>query len=197
LRSASVLALCARASSVSLVFCAPSCVAATSSLKAWTRALGLPRGKLHGVADSGALFLTLPPPPSPYANAPPPPPPPPPKADDTPLIIKYSSSSAAGGGDAHACPYGGEYRGVLLTPVLADAAVRQYGYLPLRLFDDDAGDDDEGGDAGLGGTVRTGRTASPTQARAAVKARSGSAGPGGRRPPLSGATKGGRSAKGK
>jgi hypothetical protein len=181
--------MCARASSVSLVFCAPSTPAATSSLKAWTRALGLPRGKLHGViADGLNATLGAPPaPPSPYANTPPPPAEPstPPKAAEEaacPLIIKYGS---AAGGDAHGCAYGGDYRGVLLTPVLADAAVRQYGYLPLRLFDDEGdGDDDEGGDAGLGATVRAVRTASPQTQRAAGKARSGSAGPGARRPPL-------------
>ena len=49
------------------------------------------------------------------------------------VFIKYNSAS----GDAFASPYGGDARGVLFTPGLPDGAFRQYGYLPLRLFDDE------------------------------------------------------------
>ena len=49
------------------------------------------------------------------------------------MFIKYNSAS----GDAFASPYGGDARGVLFTPGLPDGAFRQYGYLPLRLFEDE------------------------------------------------------------
>ena len=47
------------------------------------------------------------------------------------MFIKYNSAS----GDAFASGYGGEARGVLFTPGLPDGAFRQYGYLPLGLFE--------------------------------------------------------------
>ena len=51
------------------------------------------------------------------------------------MFIKYNSAS----GDAFASPYGGGARGVLFTPALADGAFRQYGYLPLALFENAPG----------------------------------------------------------
>ncbi len=72
-------------------------------------ALGLPRGKLHGIDAKASA-----------------------KEKASPVIIKFTSAE----GDAHATAYGGEYRGVLLTPSLPDVQIRQFGYLPLELWAD-------------------------------------------------------------
>ena len=91
----------------SLVICAANPRDGAAALKAWTYTLGLPRGKLHGMPAAGT------------------------SAANAPLSIRYSS----GDGGAHASGYGGDYRGVLLSPALQDSGFRQYGYLPLTLFE--------------------------------------------------------------
>lgn len=91
----------------SLVICTASPRDGAAALKAWTYTLGLPRGKLHGMPAAGS------------------------SAASAPLSIRYSSAD----GGAHASSYGGDYRGVLLSPALPDSGFRQYGYLPLLLFE--------------------------------------------------------------
>ena len=104
----STRALASRASRVMLGVCASSADEGLSTLKSWTAELGLPKGKLHGMDRDGVPID-------------------PPKGA---VFIKYNSLS----GDAYISGYGGEYRGVLFTPELADAAFRQYGYLPLDVL---------------------------------------------------------------
>ena len=120
-----------------LGICAPDAAGAVAALKAWTSALGLPRRLLHGMDTAGVpvpmegcvavacmlrclrLFTRAA---FPYS-----------RALFRAVFIKYNSAS----GDAFASPYGGDARGVLFTPGLPDGAFRQYGYLPLRLFEDE------------------------------------------------------------
>jgi hypothetical protein len=104
----STRALASRASRVMLGVCASDAAEGLSTLKSWTSELGLPRGKLHGMDRDGVPID-------------------PPKGA---VFIKYNSLS----GDAYISGYGGDYRGVLFTPELADAAFRQYGYLPLDVL---------------------------------------------------------------
>jgi len=91
-----------------LGLCASDCTEGVKALQAWTNALGLPRRTLHGM-DTDGVPTQLP----------------------GPVFIKYNSAS----GDAHLSGYAGEARGVLFTPGLPDGAFRQYGYLPVQLFD--------------------------------------------------------------
>ncbi len=91
-----------------LGICAADAPAGIAALKAWTGALGLPRRLLHGLDTQGV-----------------------PVALEGPVFIKYNSAS----GDAFASGYGGDARGVLFTPGLPDGAFRQYGYLPLAMFE--------------------------------------------------------------
>jgi hypothetical protein len=89
--------------------CAESGAKGIEALKLWTEELNLPKGKLHGLDDNGH------PKPIPTNS----------------VFIKYNSLS----GDAFCSEYLGEFRGVLFTPEINDGVFRQYGYLPIELFD--------------------------------------------------------------
>mmetsp|Transcript_28584 Transcript_28584/g.91096 ORF Transcript_28584/g.91096 Transcript_28584/m.91096 type:complete len:202 (+) Transcript_28584:297-902(+) len=104
---AACVALAAASERVMLGVCGPTQGAGVDALKGWVPALGLPKGRLHGMDKAGV--------PIDMAGA---------------VFIKYNSIS----GDADLSGYGGLYRGVLFTPQLPDGEFRQYGYLPLGLF---------------------------------------------------------------
>jgi len=103
------LCLAAEASHIMMGICASNQAQGLQALKGWTRDLGLPKGKLHGMDQVG-------------------------KPVNIPgaVFIKYNSTS----GDAFISGYAGEYRGVLYTPQLVDGVFRQYGYLPLNLLEE-------------------------------------------------------------
>eukprot|EP00976_Prorocentrum_cordatum_P093423 1189354-Prorocentrum_minimum.AAC.7 len=105
---AATLALAANASHVMAGVCASDQQSGLRALKSWTAALGLPKGRLHGM-DLNGKPITIP----------------------GAVYIKYNSAS----GDAVISGYAGEYRGVLFTPQLPDGEFRQYGYLPLGLHE--------------------------------------------------------------
>lgn len=104
---AATVALCGNSLQIMFGVCAPSQRSGLQALKEWTAGLGLPKGRLHGMDNEGRPLELV-----------------------GSVYIKYNSQS----GDAHISGYAGHYRGVLFTPVLADGAFRQYGYLPLNLF---------------------------------------------------------------
>lgn len=103
-------ALASSSLSVMMGICAPSAADGVTTLKEWVSGMGLPRGRLHGMDNNGVAI--------PVKGA---------------VFIKYNSAS----GDADLSGYTGGFRGVLLTPTLADGAFRQYGYLPLSTFHED------------------------------------------------------------
>lgn len=113
LRDATV-AMCARATHATLGICAASASEGVQALKGYVSQLGLPRGRLHGMDVNGVAIRV-----------------------DGPVFIKYNSNT----GDADLSGYAGQYRGVLFTPMLADGVFRQYGYLPLFLFDEEGKDE--------------------------------------------------------
>lgn len=112
LRDATV-AMCARATHATLGICAASASDGVQTLKGYVSQLGLPRGRLHGMDVNGVAVQV-----------------------DGPVFIKYNSNT----GDADLSGYAGHYRGVLFTPMLADGMFRQYGYLPLSLFEEEVKD---------------------------------------------------------
>jgi hypothetical protein len=112
--AAAVRSMCSAQSPEDLVLlgiCADSAEAGVAALKAWVSALELPRGLLYN-ADKDGVARDL--------------------ARYGPAYIKYNSATGA----AHLghCP--GEFRGVIFTPHLQDGKFRQYGSLPLNLFEE-------------------------------------------------------------
>eukprot|EP00793_Prasinoderma_coloniale_P005923 PRCOL_00004397-RA len=103
-----VISAAAHSHTVMLGICAPSQDKGMASLRLWTDALGLPRGKLHG-ADVDGVPIEMP--------------------EGCAVFIKYHSKQ----GDANLSAYAGDARGVLFNATTVDNWV-QCGYLPLSLL---------------------------------------------------------------
>jgi hypothetical protein len=97
---------------VLLGICADDAKTAVAALKAWVGALRLPRGLLYN-ADVDGVPLDL--------------------GNFGPAFVKYNS--ATGAAHLHQLRKGA-FRGVLFNPEFRDGTLRQYGSLPLDLFDD-------------------------------------------------------------
>jgi len=100
--------------SIVIGFCASDANEGVSELKGWVSSLKLNRGRLHGMDDDGKARDM---------------------SDFGPVYIRYVSSS----GDAYLSGYDGNYRGVYFTPNLSDGEFRQYGVLPLGLYQESSG----------------------------------------------------------
>lgn len=105
---ASCRSLVAQSRRVMMGICACNVEMGLAALKAWVSDLGLPKGKLFGMDVNGV--------------------PTPPKGL---VFIKYNSDD----GDAIISDYDGNYRGVILTTELTNGGFRQFGHLPLGLYE--------------------------------------------------------------
>lgn len=86
---------------------------AIQTLKAWVQGLNLSHGELHCVSDAGASIPAI-------------------SLQESPVYIKYNSSDPH---NAYMKPYKSEgFIGVIFQPVLADGEFRQFGDLPLKLY---------------------------------------------------------------
>jgi len=115
---------------VKLGICAEDCMEALGVLKSWVPSLKLPRGLLHGMDVDGVPIDTT---------------------SFGPAYIKYNTGGAMTfsemrrmglgldsiwkPGDAVLEGYDGDFRGVHINVELKDGVFRQYGVLPLNLFD--------------------------------------------------------------
>tara|TARA_B100000513_G_scaffold182207_1_gene101586 strand:+ start:323 stop:1462 length:1140 start_codon:yes stop_codon:yes gene_type:complete len=105
-----------------LGICADDADTAIATLKGWVSALALPRGLLHGMDDGQGRPIDT--------------------SSFGAIFIKYVSrpSDADPPGTAFLSAYmDGEVRGVYFNPELGDGDFRQYGALPLGLFDAEHG----------------------------------------------------------
>eukprot|EP00468_Gymnochlora_sp_CCMP2014_P001894 CAMPEP_0167742080 /NCGR_PEP_ID=MMETSP0110_2-20121227/1221_1 /TAXON_ID=629695 /ORGANISM="Gymnochlora sp., Strain CCMP2014" /LENGTH=245 /DNA_ID=CAMNT_0007626219 /DNA_START=198 /DNA_END=935 /DNA_ORIENTATION=- len=106
----SISSLAKDANSIVVGICAESADEGVKELKGLVENLSQKKGRLHGMDDDGVAKDM---------------------SDFGPVYIRYVSGS----GDAFLSGYDGLYRGIYFTPSLPDGEFRQYGVLPLGLWE--------------------------------------------------------------